>query len=197
MAGAGLGVLVCVAFVTPALVIPAVAHYIRRRRDFESVANSEPAGEDWDEHEHSQKSEGAEARTSSRACTALAAAAMIVGLMAALLLPGRSAEDHCKGRGLNLRHLQKFAAGASRSTLVASKATRCQLLFDVALIHAYGFSHVDAAELFRQAWLEDTSCALCVWGQAYVAGPFINKACSRSKHGMHGLRPSALHNRQC
>ena len=62
------------------------------------------------------------------------------------------------------------------SSLPASSSAQAQSLFDSALIHTFGFGHVDALSLFERAAQADPECSMCLWGKAYASGPFINKA---------------------
>jgi hypothetical protein len=57
---------------------------------------------------------------------------------------------------------------------VTTKSRQAQLFVNQGLNLAYGFNHAEAGRAFREAERLDPSCAMCVWGQAYVLGPNIN-----------------------
>ena len=57
---------------------------------------------------------------------------------------------------------------------VTTKSKQAQLFVNQGMNLAYGFNHAEAARSFREAERLDPSCAMCVWGQAYVLGPNIN-----------------------
>jgi tetratricopeptide (TPR) repeat protein len=60
----------------------------------------------------------------------------------------------------------------SRSITTNSEAA--QAYFDQGLRLAYGFARGDAARAFRAAQIEDPSCAMCYWGEAWALGPYQN-----------------------
>jgi tetratricopeptide (TPR) repeat protein len=49
-----------------------------------------------------------------------------------------------------------------------------QAYFDQGYRLAWGFNHAEAARAFRAAQDLDPSCAMCLWGEAWVLGPHIN-----------------------
>ena len=75
-----------------------------------------------------------------------------------------------------MRHAVLYVSREHLSSLPASANAQAQSLFDAALIHAFGFNHVDALALFERAAQVDPECSMCVWGKAYTSGPFVNKA---------------------
>jgi tetratricopeptide (TPR) repeat protein len=58
------------------------------------------------------------------------------------------------------------------SVRVAS--AEAQAYFDQGYRLAWGFNHAEAARAFRAAQDLDPSCAMCLWGEAWVLGPHIN-----------------------
>ena len=59
---------------------------------------------------------------------------------------------------------------------ISTEFEMAQRFFNQGLMLAYGFNHDEAARSFREAARQDTSCAMCYWGVAYVLGPNINAA---------------------
>jgi tetratricopeptide (TPR) repeat protein len=57
---------------------------------------------------------------------------------------------------------------------ITTKSEAAQQYFSQGLMLAYGFNHAEAARSFYEAAREDTSCAICWWGFAYVLGPNYN-----------------------
>lgn len=57
---------------------------------------------------------------------------------------------------------------------VSTNSTEAQKYFDQGLMLAYGFNHAEAARSFYEAGRQDSSCAMCLWGFAYVLGPNYN-----------------------
>lgn len=57
---------------------------------------------------------------------------------------------------------------------VGTRVPEAQRYFDQGLRMAYGFNHEAAGRAFAEAARLDPQCAMCVWGQALVAGPNIN-----------------------
>ncbi|MBW4577593.1 MAG: hypothetical protein KME08_20355 [Aphanothece sp. CMT-3BRIN-NPC111] len=57
---------------------------------------------------------------------------------------------------------------------ISTKSRLTQRYFDQGLTLTYGFNHAAAARLFKEAAKQDTNCAMCYWGLAYVLGPNIN-----------------------
>ena len=56
----------------------------------------------------------------------------------------------------------------------ASADSRAQAYFAQGLNLAWGFNHAEAARAFRAAQSYDSSCALCLWAEAWALGPNIN-----------------------
>ncbi len=59
---------------------------------------------------------------------------------------------------------------------VITDSDLAQQYFDQGLVLAFGFNHGEAHRSFLQAAREDSSCAMCWWGAAWVLGPNINAA---------------------
>ncbi len=57
---------------------------------------------------------------------------------------------------------------------VSTQNTEAQQYFDQGLILSFGFNHAEAARSFYEAARQDSSCAMCWWGFAYVLGPNYN-----------------------
>ncbi len=62
----------------------------------------------------------------------------------------------------------------NHSLTITTSSELAQRLFDQGLNLAYGFNHSEAARAFREAARQDTTCAMCYWGVAYVLGPNYN-----------------------
>lgn len=50
-----------------------------------------------------------------------------------------------------------------------------QIWFNRGIIWGYGFNHEEAVSCFRNATLQDPTCAMAYWGMAYALGPNYNK----------------------
>jgi tetratricopeptide (TPR) repeat protein len=57
---------------------------------------------------------------------------------------------------------------------VSTKNAKAQQYFDQGLMLSYGFNHAEAARSFHEAARQDSTCAMCWWGFAYVLGPNYN-----------------------
>ncbi len=57
---------------------------------------------------------------------------------------------------------------------VSTKNTEAQQYFDQGLMLSFGFNHAEAARSFYEATRQDSTCAMCWWGFAYVLGPNYN-----------------------
>jgi tetratricopeptide (TPR) repeat protein len=57
---------------------------------------------------------------------------------------------------------------------IRTREARAQAWFDQGMRLAHAFYHDDAKAAFRRAQAIDPSCAMCVWGEAWAAGPTIN-----------------------
>jgi tetratricopeptide (TPR) repeat protein len=66
----------------------------------------------------------------------------------------------------NLGHLAWPAVGTSNP--------EARAYFDQGYRLGWGFNHAEAARAFRAAQALDPSCAMCLWGEAWVLGPHIN-----------------------
>ena len=59
---------------------------------------------------------------------------------------------------------------------IATAAPDAQAFFDNGLNLAHAFAHKEAIAAFAEAVRRDPTCAMCLWGQAWSAGPTINYA---------------------
>lgn len=57
---------------------------------------------------------------------------------------------------------------------ITTTSEEAQNYFKQGLMLAYGFNHAEAARSFFQGTREDSTCAMCWWGFAYVLGPNYN-----------------------
>ncbi len=57
---------------------------------------------------------------------------------------------------------------------VSTKNSKSQQYFDQGLMLSFGFNHAEAARSFYEAARQDSTCAMCWWGFAYVLGPNYN-----------------------
>ncbi len=57
---------------------------------------------------------------------------------------------------------------------VSTKNAKVQQYFDQGLMLSFGFNHAEAARSFYEAARQDSTCAMCWWGFAYVLGPNYN-----------------------
>jgi tetratricopeptide (TPR) repeat protein len=57
---------------------------------------------------------------------------------------------------------------------VGPSAQEARAYFDQGYRLGWGFNHAEAARAFRTAQALDPSCAMCLWGEAWVLGPHIN-----------------------
>lgn len=57
---------------------------------------------------------------------------------------------------------------------VSTKNNKAQQYFDQGLMLSFGFNHAEAARSFYEAARQDSTCAMCWWGFAYVLGPNYN-----------------------
>jgi tetratricopeptide (TPR) repeat protein len=57
---------------------------------------------------------------------------------------------------------------------VGPSAQEARPYFDQGYRLGWGFNHAEAARAFRAAQELDPSCAMCLWGEAWVLGPHIN-----------------------
>lgn len=57
---------------------------------------------------------------------------------------------------------------------VSTKNAKVQQYFDQGLMLSFGFNHAESARSFYEAAREDSTCAMCWWGFAYVLGPNYN-----------------------
>ena len=59
-------------------------------------------------------------------------------------------------------------------SVAATAKPDAKAYFDQAYRLAWSFNHAEAARSFRAAQALDPTCALCLWGEAWVLGPHIN-----------------------
>jgi tetratricopeptide (TPR) repeat protein len=57
---------------------------------------------------------------------------------------------------------------------ISTKNTEVQKYFDQGLMLSFGFNHAEAGRSFYEAARQDSNCAMCWWGFAYVLGPNYN-----------------------
>jgi len=57
---------------------------------------------------------------------------------------------------------------------VSTKNTEAQKYFDQGLMLSFAFNHAEAGRSFFEAARQDSTCAMCWWGFAYVLGPNYN-----------------------
>ncbi len=57
---------------------------------------------------------------------------------------------------------------------ITTTSDLAQKYFNQGLALAYGFNHAEAARSFIAATRQDSTCAMCHWGLAYVLGPNYN-----------------------
>ena len=57
---------------------------------------------------------------------------------------------------------------------ISTKNAKVQQYFDQGLMLSFGFNHAEAARSFYEAARQDSTCAMCWWGFAYVLGPNYN-----------------------
>lgn len=57
---------------------------------------------------------------------------------------------------------------------ISTKSAKAQQYFDQGLMLSFGFNHAEAARSFYEAARQDSTCAMCLWGFAYVLGPNYN-----------------------
>lgn len=57
---------------------------------------------------------------------------------------------------------------------VSTKNAEVQKYFNQGLMLSYGFNHAEAGRSFFEAARQDSACAMCWWGYAYILGPNYN-----------------------
>jgi len=57
---------------------------------------------------------------------------------------------------------------------ITTQNAEAQKYFDQGLMLSFGFNHAEAGRSFYEAARQDTTCAMCWWGFAYVLGPNYN-----------------------
>lgn len=57
---------------------------------------------------------------------------------------------------------------------ISTKKSEAQKYFDQGLMLSFGFNHAEAGRSFYEAARQDSNCAMCWWGFAYVLGPNYN-----------------------
>ena len=57
---------------------------------------------------------------------------------------------------------------------VSTSSAKAQTLFDLGLMHEFGFNQVESRKAFQLAAQEDPSCAMAQWGISYSWGGFLN-----------------------
>src|SRR5688572_11248269 len=61
--------------------------------------------------------------------------------------------------------------GLGNGSLAIAANAEAKAWFDYGLQSAWAFNHRGAVEAFKEAQRLDPSCAMCVWGEAWAAGP--------------------------
>ena len=64
---------------------------------------------------------------------------------------------------------------------ITTSSDMAQKYFDQGIQMRYAYGMNDAARSFRQAHMEDPSCAMCYWGEALSLGSFLNGGMSAEK----------------
>ena len=62
---------------------------------------------------------------------------------------------------------------------ISTKNEQAQKYFDQGLMLSFGFNHAEAGRSFYEAARQDSTCAMCWWGFAYVLGPNYNAGMER------------------
>jgi len=57
---------------------------------------------------------------------------------------------------------------------MSSKSAEAQQYFDQGFQMMYSFAKPEAVRSFRQAWKQDSDCAICYWGEAWAWGSYLN-----------------------
>lgn len=57
---------------------------------------------------------------------------------------------------------------------ISTRQKEAQQYFDQGLMLSFGFNHAEAGRSFYEAARQDSTCAMCWWGFAYVLGPNYN-----------------------
>ena len=104
------------------------------------------------------------------------------------LTPAASADDDATQRAIGFIYSAEHGlapAGSERQLVmvsgvgtggfpVATTKPEAQAWFDQGMRLAHAFYHDDAKAAFKRAAGLDPTCAMCVWGQAWAAGPTLN-----------------------
>jgi len=84
-----------------------------------------------------------------------------------------SAEQHPAPPG-SARDLVMVKGVGTGGFPIATNKPEAQAWFDYGMQLAHAFYHADARLAFQRAQEIDPDCAMCVWGEAWAAGPTIN-----------------------
>ncbi len=84
-----------------------------------------------------------------------------------------SAESNAPPTG-GTRQLVKLPGVGTGGFAIATRNPEAQVWFDYGMQLAHAFYHADAKAAFQKAQQLDPACAMCVWGEAWAAGPTIN-----------------------
>jgi hypothetical protein len=57
---------------------------------------------------------------------------------------------------------------------ISTKNSEAQQYFDQGLLLSFAFNHAEAGRSFFEAAQQDSACAMCWWGFAYLLGPNYN-----------------------
>ncbi|WP_262385941.1 tetratricopeptide repeat protein [Hymenobacter sp. BT491] len=72
------------------------------------------------------------------------------------------------------QHAPKLPGLAGITFPISSQNPAAVAYFRQGMMLAYGFNHAEAARSFYEATRQDSTCAMCYWGFAYVLGPNYN-----------------------
>ncbi len=65
---------------------------------------------------------------------------------------------------------------------VSTASLEAQTYFNQGLMLSFGFNHAEAARSFFEAARQDSECAMCYWGYAYVLGPNYNAGMEKENY---------------
>ena len=114
---------------------------------------------------------GPQTHAFSRAARAWMTAALLVALLPNQAVQGQTVE-YPAGFDEEARLYPKALGPFSRP--VTTTSPRAQEFFDQGIQMMYAFTPLRAARSFRQAQVEDPSCAMCFWAEAWAWGPYLN-----------------------
>lgn len=82
---------------------------------------------------------------------------------------------------------------------VSTKNSEAQEYFDQGLILSFAFNHAEAGRSFFEAARQDSNCAMCWWGFAYVLGPNYNAGMEKDnfQRAYDAIQKAASHATSC